>query len=141
MESQPDEVILHVGTNDVDNKEATEIVEGIAEIGQIIKQASSKTEIIISQIVNRANVSRNFSNFIVSSPQDTKQGILYVMTVAFQFQNTGQVSLRIALLWLVVRRITVGIKINYKDIPCFKLLLVNFALASFLLYINKHIYV
>ncbi|CAB3986617.1 Hypothetical predicted protein [Paramuricea clavata] len=48
-------IILHVGTNDIGNKEATEIAEGIAEIGQLIKQVSSKTEIAISQIVNRTD--------------------------------------------------------------------------------------
>ena len=55
LESQPDKIILHVGTNDIDNKEATEIAEGIAEIGQLVKQVSSKTEIAISQIVNRTD--------------------------------------------------------------------------------------
>ena len=35
LESQPDKVILHVGTNNIGNKEVTEIAEGIAEIGQL----------------------------------------------------------------------------------------------------------
>jgi lysophospholipase L1-like esterase len=37
LESQPDKIILHVGTNDIGNREATGIAEGIAEIGQPIK--------------------------------------------------------------------------------------------------------
>jgi lysophospholipase L1-like esterase len=32
LESQPDKIILHVGTNDIGNKEATEIAEGTPEI-------------------------------------------------------------------------------------------------------------
>ena len=53
LESKPEKIILHVGTNDLYNKEATEIAEGIIEVGQLIKEESRKTEIIISQIVNR----------------------------------------------------------------------------------------
>ena len=48
-----------------------------------------------------------------------RRGIFYVMTIALQFQNTGPVGSRIVLLWLVVGRITVGIKINDSDIPRF----------------------
>ena len=55
LESKPEKIILHVGTNDLCNKEATEIAEGIIEVGQLIKQESRKTEIIISQIVNRTD--------------------------------------------------------------------------------------
>ena len=55
LESKPEKIILHVGTNDLCNKEATEIAEGIIEVGQLIKQKSRKTEIIISQIVNRTD--------------------------------------------------------------------------------------
>ena len=55
LESKPEKIILHVGTNNLYNKEATEIAEGIIEVGQLIKQESRKTEIIISQIVNRTD--------------------------------------------------------------------------------------
>ena len=55
LESKPEKIIPHVGTNDLCNKEATEIAEGIIQVGQQIKQESRKTEIIISQIVNRTD--------------------------------------------------------------------------------------
>ena len=60
LKSQPDKVILYVGTNDIGNKEVTEIAEGIAEIGELIKHVhvGSKTEIAISQIVNRTDKTR-----------------------------------------------------------------------------------
>ena len=51
-------------------------------------------------------------NSILSSPQDTKRVILFVMTIVFQYQSIGQVGSLIVLLWPVVRPITLVLNNN-----------------------------
>ncbi len=50
---QPDQIVLHVGTNDVRDKQPEEIVDGIMKIQKIIKKESPKTTVIVSELLHR----------------------------------------------------------------------------------------
>ena len=52
---KPDQLILYVGTNDLSDKNSTKIVNGIAEICEIIKTESPATEIVLSEIILRTD--------------------------------------------------------------------------------------
>ena len=45
------DIILHVGTNDIPNKEPEEIVNGIADIINIIQEESPTTKPVLSEIM------------------------------------------------------------------------------------------
>ena len=50
---QPDQIVLHVGTNDIRDKQPEEIVDGIMKIQKIIKKESPKTTVIVSELLHR----------------------------------------------------------------------------------------
>lgn len=52
---KPNEIILHVGTNDIANKEPEEIVNGIVDIVNIIHQESPATKPVLSEIMLRTD--------------------------------------------------------------------------------------
>ena len=53
LRRKPDNIVLHVGTNDTTSRKATEIMNDIDKLCQEIKEAAPETEIIISELVNR----------------------------------------------------------------------------------------
>ena len=53
LAKQPDQIVLHVGTNDIRGKQAKEIVDGIMKIQDIIKKESPKTVVAVSELVRR----------------------------------------------------------------------------------------
>ena len=53
LRRKPDNIVLHVGTNDTKNRKATEIMNDIANLCQEIKEAASGAELIISKLINR----------------------------------------------------------------------------------------
>ena len=55
LTNKPDQVILHVGTNDLSSKNSKGIADGIAEICEIIKTESPRTKIFLSQIIQRTD--------------------------------------------------------------------------------------
>ena len=52
---KPNEVILHVGTNDLRDKNSTKIVANINDICNIVKSESPETKITISELVTRTD--------------------------------------------------------------------------------------
>ena len=48
LATRPDEIILHIGTNDIEHSSSQQIVKGISEIGKIITEASSRIKVTIS---------------------------------------------------------------------------------------------
>mgnify|MGYP001794596732 CR=1 FL=1 len=56
---KPDEIILHVGTNDIKFKEAREIAEKIVDLGREIQDESPDTKVTISSIIERSDDSLN----------------------------------------------------------------------------------
>ena len=50
---QPDQIVLHVGTNDIRDKQPDEIVDGIMEIEKIIKKETPKTSVVVSELLHR----------------------------------------------------------------------------------------
>ena len=50
---KPDQIVLHVGTNDIRDKQPEEIVDGIIKIQKIIKKESPKTTVIVSELLHR----------------------------------------------------------------------------------------
>jgi lysophospholipase L1-like esterase len=55
LDKKPAQIILHVGTNDIPEKEPSKIVDGIKEICDIIQNDSPLTEIVISEIILRTD--------------------------------------------------------------------------------------
>ena len=55
LDKKPAQIILHVGTNDISEKEPSKIVDGIKEICDIIQNDSPLTEIVISEIILRTD--------------------------------------------------------------------------------------
>jgi hypothetical protein len=53
LRRKPDTVILHVGTNNATNKEASEIVNDIDKLCQEVKKIDPNVEIILSELINR----------------------------------------------------------------------------------------
>ena len=52
---KPDQIILHVGTNDIRDKQTNEIVNGILEIEEIIKKESPTTNVVMSELIHRTD--------------------------------------------------------------------------------------
>ncbi len=59
LAKNPDVVILHVGTNDIAQKNAKEIAKGVAEIGNIIQNQSPNTKVVISELITRTDTPEN----------------------------------------------------------------------------------
>ena len=60
LSTPPDEIVLHIGTNDIIHSSAQRIIQNISEIGDIISEASSETKVTISNIIKRSdNVNLN----------------------------------------------------------------------------------
>ena len=60
LSTPPDEIGLHIGTNDIIHSSAQQIIQNISEIGDIISEASSETKVTISNIITRSdNVNLN----------------------------------------------------------------------------------
>ena len=60
LSTPPDEIVLHIGTNDIIHSSAQQIIQNISEIGDIISEASSETKVTISNIIKRSdNVNLN----------------------------------------------------------------------------------
>ena len=53
LRRKPDNIVLHVGTNDTKNRKATEIMNDIDNLWQEIKVAAPGAELIISKLINR----------------------------------------------------------------------------------------
>ncbi|CAB3980684.1 RNA-directed DNA polymerase from transposon BS [Paramuricea clavata] len=53
LRRKPDTVMLHVGTNNATNKEASEIVNDIDKLCQEVKEIDPNVEIILSELTNR----------------------------------------------------------------------------------------
>ena len=53
LRSNPDNVILHIGTNDIHNKEVPEIANQVADLCEQIKKSNHKSKITISEIITR----------------------------------------------------------------------------------------
>ena len=50
---KPDVCIIHVGTNDLKNKDELSIVENIVEVKELIEKISPRTKTVISTLTNR----------------------------------------------------------------------------------------
>ena len=60
LSTPPDEIVLHIGTNDIIHSSAQQIIQKISEVGDIIFEASSETKVTISNIITRSdNVNLN----------------------------------------------------------------------------------
>ena len=57
MQKNPNQIILHVGTNDLASKEPEEIVNGMADIVNIIHKESPATKPVLSEIMLRTDKS------------------------------------------------------------------------------------
>ena len=55
VQRNPDEIILHVGTNDLKNKTATEVTGGILRVCNIVKKESPKTNIVVLELIIRTD--------------------------------------------------------------------------------------
>ena len=53
LAKQPDQIVLHVGTNDIRDKQRKEIVDGIMKIQHIIKKESPETVVAVSELIHR----------------------------------------------------------------------------------------
>ena len=53
IKKKPDEVVIHIGTNDTNHRKAPQIIEGINRLYQQIKVSSPKTNITISELIIR----------------------------------------------------------------------------------------
>ena len=53
LAKQPDQIVLHVGTNDIRDKQPKEIVDGIMKIQDIIKKESPETVVAVSELIHR----------------------------------------------------------------------------------------
>ncbi len=53
IRTNPDNVILHIGTNDIRSKEAPVIVDQLVELCDQIKKSNPKTKVSISEIIKR----------------------------------------------------------------------------------------
>ena len=51
----PDEIVQHIGTNDIIHSSAQQIIQNISEIGDIITEASSEIKVTISNIITRSD--------------------------------------------------------------------------------------
>ena len=52
LAKQPDQIVLHVGTNDIRDKQPKEIVDGIVKVQDIIKE-SPETVVAVSELIHR----------------------------------------------------------------------------------------
>jgi lysophospholipase L1-like esterase len=53
LRRKPDNIVLHVGTNDMKTRKATEIMNDIDNLCREIKEAAPGAELIISKLINR----------------------------------------------------------------------------------------
>ncbi|CAB4016912.1 Zinc finger MYM-type 1, partial [Paramuricea clavata] len=53
LRRKPDNIILHVGTNDTSKRKATEIMNDIDRLCQEIKEAAPDVEIVLSELTKR----------------------------------------------------------------------------------------
>ena len=54
MRSDPDEIIVHVGTNDLQNKSGRQVAESVVDLAENISQ-NSKSKVTISSIIHRSD--------------------------------------------------------------------------------------
>jgi lysophospholipase L1-like esterase len=54
LQRKPDEIILHVGTNDLKEINPTEVAKGVLKVCNIIKE-SPKTKVVISELIIRTD--------------------------------------------------------------------------------------
>ena len=60
LSTPPDEIVLHINTNNIIHSSAQQIIQNISEIGDIISEAPSETKVTISNIITRSdNVNLN----------------------------------------------------------------------------------
>ena len=50
----PDEIILHIGTNDLKNKSPETFAESVVNLGNSIKRESNEIKLTLSSIINRS---------------------------------------------------------------------------------------
>ena len=55
LTKKPDEIILHIGTNNLAGEKSEDIVTGIVDILNMAKEESFDAEIILSQIIVRTD--------------------------------------------------------------------------------------
>ena len=53
LAKHPDQIVLHVGTNNIRDKQPKEIVDGIMKIQDIIKKESPETVMAVSELIHR----------------------------------------------------------------------------------------
>ena len=66
-ESKPKNVILHVGTNDLHNKEPSDIMKDIEDLSDLIQNTCPNTEITISSIIARTDDENGFKAFEINN--------------------------------------------------------------------------
>jgi lysophospholipase L1-like esterase len=81
LDKKPTQVILHVGTNDLPEKHPSKIVDGIAEICDIIQTDSPSTEIVISEVILRTDRAEYKQKIGEPIPclQDFAKAVIYIL--------------------------------------------------------------
>ena len=81
LDKKPTQVILHVGTNDLPEKHPSKIVDGIAEICDIIQTDSPSTEIVISEVIHRTDRAEYKQKIGEPIPclQDFAKAVIYIL--------------------------------------------------------------
>ena len=59
LETKPDRVILHIGTNDLKNNEARNVAEKIVKLCEFIEEKSSNAQVWISELTPRSDSEEN----------------------------------------------------------------------------------
>ena len=55
MKHRPEEIILHVGTNDLKNSDSRKVAERIVDLGNFIEAEPSNTKVTISNLLPRTD--------------------------------------------------------------------------------------
>ena len=55
IKHHPEEIILHVGTNDLKNSDSRKVAERIVDLGNFIEAESSNTKVTISNLLPRTD--------------------------------------------------------------------------------------
>ena len=55
VSTRPDEIILHIGTNDLKNKSPETFVESVVNLGNSIKRENNEIKLILSSTINRSD--------------------------------------------------------------------------------------